>query len=263
MKTNVSKIVRSFKKAASKHSPEILTGIGIAGMITTTVIAVKATPKALDLIARAEEEKFDNGHGGKLKPVEVVKAAWKPYIPAVISGTVSIACLVGANSVNAKRNAALATAYKLSETALLEYKDKVVETIGEKKEKQIREKVAQKKVDDNPLSTSEVVLIGNGQVLFLEPISMRYFKSDIETVRSKINDINERLTTGMEEYISLSQFYDEIGLSHTATSDDLGWNLGRDGQLKVEFPVTKTDKGEPCLMIDYHVSPRYEYYKLI
>ena len=112
-KQNLSKFFKSVKSNVSKHSPEILTGIGIAGMISTTILAVKATPRALDLIAKAEDEKFDNGHGSKLTNIEVVKVAWKPYIPATITGTVSIACLIGASSVNARRNAALysATSY--------------------------------------------------------------------------------------------------------------------------------------------------------
>ena len=172
---------------------------------------------------------------------------------------VSVACLIGASSVSARRNAALATAYQLSTNALNEYKEKVVETLGEKKEKVIREKVAQDKVTNNPVSKSEVVITGRGDVLFLEPVSMRYFTSDIETVRRIINDINYRMTSGMEEYISLSEFYDEIGLSHTSTSDDIGWNLYKDGQLRMDFHPTVAEDGKPCLMLDYNVSPRYNY----
>lgn len=261
-KPNLSKLFKSVKSNVSKHSPEILTGIGIAGMISTTILAVKATPRALDLIAEAEDDKSEYCCE-RLTKIEVVKAAWKPYIPAAITGTVSVACLIGASSVNARRNAALYSAYKLSETALSDYKEKVIETIGEKKEQVVREKIAQKKVDEKPASTSEIIVTGNGNVLFLEPVSQRYFTSDIETIRKIINDLNYRLTTGMEEYISLSEFYDEIGLSHTAISDDIGWNINRDGQIVVDMPATKTDKGEPCLMLDYHVEPRYDYHKLM
>lgn len=242
-----------------KYSPEILTGIGIAGMITTTVLAVKATPKALNLIAEAEDEKFDNGHGDALTKTEVIKAAWKPYIPTAVTCAASIACLVGANSVNSKRNAALMTAYELSKTALTEYKGKVIEEIGEKKEKAIREKIAQDRVDKTPVSSSEVVVVGSGDVLFMEPICGKPFKSDIEYVRKVINDFNYRMTTGREEYISLSEFYDEFGLKHTKASEALGWNLGRDGQIEVEFLAAKTDEGKPCLMLDYTVEPRYDY----
>lgn len=272
-KPNLSNLFKTIKAGTMKHSPEILTGIGIAGMITTTVLAVKATPKALRLIDAKKRDIFDNldpedipGNSTdytevSLTPLEVVKTAWKPYIPAVVTGVASVTCLIGASSVNAKRNAALATAYELSKTALSDYKEKVVETIGEKKEKTIREKVAQKKVDENPSGKSEVIITGNGDVLFLEPASMRYFKSDIESVRKIINDLNYRMTTGMEEYISLSELYDEIGLSHTVTSDDMGWNIYKDGPIDINFPAAKTDKGEPCLMLEYNVSPRYDYSK--
>ena len=255
MKLNINRIMKSTKHFVAKHSPEILTGIGVAGMITTTVLAVRATPKALELI----EEKKDEDAVDELSPLEVVKTAWKPYIPATVTGVVSVACLIGASSANAKRNAALATAYKLSETALSEYREKVIETIGEKKEKGIREKIAQDKVTQNPVSKSEAVITGAGDVLFLEPVSMRYFTSDIEKVRKIINDINYRMTCGMEEYISLSEFYDEIGLTHTSNSDEIGWNLYKDGQIRLDFHPTVAEDGKPCLMLEYGVSPRYRY----
>lgn len=259
-KQKVTQFFKGIQTAVTKKSPEILTGIGIAGMITTTVLAVKATPKALELIESEKESKkeYPDDKPG-LNAVEVVKVAWKPYIPAAVTGVVSVACLIGASSVSARRNAALATAYQLSTNALTEYKDKVVETIGEKKEKGIREKIAQDKVTQNPVSKSEVVITGAGDVLFLEPVSMRYFTSDIESVRKIINDINYRMTCGMEEYISLSEFYDEIGLTHTSNSDEIGWNLYKDGQIGIDFHPTVAEDGKPCLMLDYRVEPRYKY----
>lgn len=263
-KESVTNFFKGIQTTMTKRSPEILTAIGITGMITTTVLAVKATPKALKLIEEAENIKAETtDEPCDLTTVETVKAAWKPYVPAVVTGVVSTACLIGANSIHAKRTAALATAYQLSTTALNEYKDKVIETIGEKKEKAVREKIAQDKVDKHPVNKSEIIVAGPGGVLFMEPVSMRTFTSDIETIRKAINDLNYRLTVGMEEYISLSEFYDEIGLSHTSNSDDLGWNIGRDGQIKIDLLPTTADDGRPCLMLDYMVSPRYDYHKLM
>lgn len=270
-KDNISRLFKTIKIGTMKYSPEILTGIGIAGMITTTVLAVKATPKAMKLIDAKKEEVFNdldpsempgnntNPSDLRLTKMEVVKVAWKPYIPVVVTGVASITCLIGASSVNAKRNAALATAYELSKTALTEYKEKVIETVGEKKEKVIREKIAQDHVDKNPVSSTEVVVVGNGDVLFMEPICGKTFKSDIEYVRKVINDFNYRMTTGAVEYISLSEFYDEFNLKHTGASDVLGWNLGRDGQIEIDFLATKNEDGKPCLMLDYTVEPRYDY----
>ena len=132
----LKKLFYNSKRYLKKEAPTILTFIGATGVIGTAIMAAKATPKALDII---EDKKKELGldQSENLRPVEVMKVAWKPYIPAVITGVTSVACLIGANSVNVRRNAALATAYNLSTTALAEYKDKVIETIGEKKEKVI------------------------------------------------------------------------------------------------------------------------------
>lgn len=254
-KPNLSKAIKNAQRTLSKKSPEILTGLGIAGMITTTVLAVKATPKALKLIEDAQYEKEE-----LLTAPEKIKAAWKPYIPAAISGTVSIACLIGAQSVNAKRNAALAAAYKLSETALTEYRDKVVETIGEKREKTVREKVAQERIEKNPVSQSEVIVTEKGNTLFFEPLSGRYFKSDVESVKKVVNELNKRMIGG-EQYISLSEFYSEIGLSHTQISDDIGWRVDRD-IIEIDYPAIKADDGTPCLSLEYLVRPEYDFDKL-
>ena len=261
-KGSITKFIKSAQKAVTKRSPEILTGLGIAGMVTTTVLAVKATPKALRLLEEKQEELYPESTE-KLKPIEVVKTSWKPYIPAAVMGVASVACLIGASSVSARRNAALATAYQLSTTALSEYKEKVVETIGEKKEQQVRDKIAQDKVNKHPVSSSEVMMLSSDGVMFLEPTSNRYFVKDSkESVREIVNDLNERLTSGMEEYISLSEFYDEIGLSHTEVSDDLGWNIGRDGQIRIDFRPSETANGRLCYVLEYLVVPRYDFARL-
>lgn len=138
-KPNIKAAYNAVKKSTIKHSPEILTGIGIAGMVTTTVMAVRATPKALRLIDSAELKKANETNipyeGHNLSKTEIIKVTWKCYIPVAITGSLSIACLIGASSVNARRNAALATAYSIAETSLKEYQNKVVETIGEKRSK--------------------------------------------------------------------------------------------------------------------------------
>ena len=195
-------IMKEVKMAVSKHSPEILTGLGIAGMITTTVLAVKATPKALELIEDRKDE-LDIYPTEKLSPVETVKATWKCYIPAAVTGVTSIACLIGASSVNYKRNAALTAAYNLSATALKEYKEKVVETVGEKKEKTIRDKVAEEQIKKEPVNQSAIIVSGNGNTRCFDTVTKRRFISDIETIRRIVNDLNARMING-EDYISLS-----------------------------------------------------------
>ena len=174
-KPNLKPILNDARLFVSKRSPEILTGIGIAGMITTTIVAVKATPKALKLI----EKKKTELQVDKLSPIETIKTAWKPYIPAIITGVTSTGCLIGATSLNVRRTAALATAYKLSETALSEYREKVTDYIGERKEKSLRDEIAEDRIQKNPVTKSEVVITDKGKTLCFDPISGRYFYSTI------------------------------------------------------------------------------------
>lgn len=256
----LSKLTRDIRLSLSKHSPEILIGFGIAGMVTTTVLAVKATPKALQLInVRKEELQVDS-----LTPMETVKTTWKCYIPAAVTGAASIACVVGSNSVNAKRNAALATAYKLSETAFTEYRDKVVETIGEKKEHVIRDKVSEEQIKANPINKTEVVVTGKGQTLCFDPLSSRYFYSDLEKIKRAVNKLNYEINTSpfCNQGVTLNDFYDEIGLSGTMTGDSLGWTL-HTGLIDVYPSAQIVDEGEehegePCLVINFTNPPKYD-----
>lgn len=256
-KRNLASIVTSTRQFVSKRSPEILTGIGIAGMISTTVLAVKATPKAMELIeVKKQEEWLD-----ELSPVEMVKVAWKPYIPAIVTCVTSTACLIGASSVSAKRNAALATAYKLSETALAEYREKVIETIGEKKERTVRDKVAEERVKKNPVSKNEVIVTGNGKTLCFDPISGRYFMCSIETIKRAENTLNKQMLHDISGYVSLNEFYDELGLDHTSVGDDLGWNT--DQLIDIDFSSQLNDNGEPSVVLDYLVTPKYDFSKFL
>lgn len=256
-KTNLATISKDIRSFASKRSPEILTGLGIAGMITTSVLAVKATPKALELIEEKKKEEWVD----QLTPLEIVKVAWKPYVPAIVTCVVSTSCLIGASSVNAKRNAALATAYKLSETALSEYKEKVIETIGEKKERVVRDKVAEERVKKNPVSKNEVIITGNGKTLCFDPISGRYFMSSIETIKRAENELNKQMLHDISGYVSVNEFYDELGLDHISIGNELGWNT--DQLIDINFSSQLNDNGEPSVVLDYLVAPKRDYYKFL
>ena len=251
-KSNMTDIIKSVKATISKHSPEILTGIGIAGMVTTTILAVKATPKAIKLIEAEKRAK----HVDALSPVDTIKTVWKCYIPAAMTGASSIACLIGSNAINAKRNAALTTVYTLSEMARNEYKEKVIETIGEKKERTIKEKVDAERIKRDPVSKKEVIITEKGTTLCYDHVFGRYFKSDIDIINRAMNKINREIVINM--YASLNDFYAELGLSPVEMGYDLGWNID-DGTIEIEPSSQLADDGTPCLVIDYSVSPKYNY----
>lgn len=251
-KIKMDGFLRNARATMIKRSPEILTGIGVAGMITTTVLAIKATPKAMRLI---EEEKAAK-NAEMLTIVETVKASWKCYIPTAVTGTLSIACIIGATSTNAKRNAALAAAYKLSETAFTEYKEKVVETIGEKKEQTVKDNVAKAKVEKDPVKTTEIVITDKGETLCYDSISGRYFKSDRNKIENARLLMNNRLIS--QDYVSLSELYSELGLDGTSISDLLGWRLDN-GLIELYYSSQLATDGTPCLVIQYENPPTYDY----
>ena len=275
MNKGMSKFIRGAKISISKHSPEILTGIGIAGMITTTFLAVRATPKALELIEEKKdelnnkqvEERLDKNGDlrdykeiTKLKFPDLFKATWKCYIPAAVTSVVSIACLVGASSVHIKRNAVHDTTYKLSETALTEYKEKVIETIGEKKEEVIRDKVNKDRIEKNPVSKNNVIITDKGNTLCYDHMSGRYFKSDIDKINKAVNVINNLILHDF--YASLNDLYSELGLYTVSLGDKLGWNSDM-GLIEVEFSSQLADDGTPCLVMDFNKAPKYDYDRLI
>lgn len=253
-KVDFKKMFDSAQKIVKKHAPEILTGVGIAGMVTTVVLSVKATPKALMLI---EERKLDLDME-ELPPTEIVKTAWKCYIPPFVTGVMSCACIIGASSVSMRRNAALATAYTLSETALSEYRDKVIETLGEKKDADVRDAIAKDKLDKNPITGNEVVVTERGETLCYEPLSGRYFQSDIDKIKRALNEVNNMLLN--DSYVALNDFYTEIGLGTTKIGDDLGWQIGG-SLIDIHFSTHLAANGEPCLVVDFIKPPAYDYNK--
>lgn len=255
MSGKLTNFINNTKNFLSKHSPEILIGIGVTGMVTSTVLAVKATPKALILLEQAKENK-----GDVLTPVETVKAAWRPYVPAALLSVASISCIIGASAVNTKRNAALATAYAISERSLLTYRDKVIETIGEKKEKEIKDKVAQDAVNEKPVSNSQVIITSKGNTLCMDSITRRYFRSDLDKIKKVVNELNRDMIT--QNYVSLNEFYYAVGLDGIKNGSLLGWNVG-DGLIELHYSTTLAENDEPCIVIDFETAPYYDFDKFL
>lgn len=251
-KLSLKNVANDIKATMVKNTPGILVGVGIVGMAGTTILAVRATPKALALIeAKKRELDVDS-----LTPIETVKTTWKCYLPATVTGVMSTACLIGASSVSARRNAALATAYNLTRVAMNDYKDAVVETIGEKKEQVVRDTVAKNRIERDPVKNTEVIVTERGTTLCYDAVFGRYFRSDIDTIKRAVNELNRSIVSSM--YASLNEFYDEIGLPPIEIGDKLGWNVD-DGQIEVDFSSQLAADGTPCLVISFNVAPDYGY----
>jgi len=248
MNNKITNIINTSKRFLSKYSPEILTGLGLCNMITSTILAVNATPKALELIKDKEKRVND-----KLTNKEIVQTTWKEYLPAVSFGISGIIFIICGCHINSKRSAALASAYAISERTLLTYRDKVIETIGEKKEKVIREKMNQDEINKNPPSKNQVIITSKGNTLIKDSISGRYFRSDLDNIRKVVNELNRCITH--QNYISLNEFYKSIGLDPVKDGDRLGWNID-DGLIELDFDTCLAENDEPCICIDYSRPPK-------
>lgn len=236
-----------------KNSPTIMATLGGAGAVSTAILGIKATPKALLLIEEEVRRKY-SGYNYRVltsKPLlskkEVIKITWHCYIPTMIMGGVTLACIFYGNSLNLKRNAALASMYTLAETTLKEYQNKVVEVVGEKKAKKIEDEVYEEEIKKHPVDISEITITGRGDTLCYERTSGRYFKSDIENIRRVRNNLNELLLS--DGFVKLNELYYELGLPETSIGEYWGWDISK-GQIDIKFSSQLTQHGTPCLVID-------------
>lgn len=247
---NIKTMAKSVWAGAKKHSPEILIGMGIAGAASSVIFAVKATPKAMILL----EEKRQELGVEKLEAKEIIKTAAPVYIPTAVSFGVSVACIVGASSVNARRNAALTAAYTLSESTLRTYRDKVLETVGEDKEREIRQKAAIDQQQSTPEPQTLVVSSAAGQLKCFDSLSGRYFVSTKNEIDKAVNEFNRQLRDDMR--ISLNDWYDLIGLDTNKLGDMLGWDIER-GYVETCYASRLDEDGLPCLVVNYVEPPHY------
>lgn len=253
---NLSQILSRVGKWSSDNSPAILTGLAVTGTIATAYLTGKATVKAVEIMTDYEWRPDDlSTH--ESTPKEVIGLVWKEYLPAVCTGVFSIACMIGANRIGNRRAAAVAAAYAISERAFEEYRNKVIEKFGEKKETSVRDDVAQDRVTKNP-PLLDYVYEETGSVLCCDLFTGRYFLSDMETIRRAENTINYQVNNNY--YASLSDFYEQLGLEKTSMSDDFGWNSDR--LLETKISTTITPSGKPCLTLDFKVMPIRGYSRL-
>ena len=239
--------LRQAGRAINGNSSTILSGASVAGVIATAVLASKASrrvPERLDGLETTRREK--------------IEACWTLYIPAAISGAATIACIVGANQIGLRRNAALLGAYTLADTAFREYKEEVLEQLGAAKERKVTDKIAEKQIAEHPVSDAQVIITGGGDQLCYESLTGRYFKSDIEKIRQSENEINRRMVGG-DMYASLNEFWALVGLASTTIGEELGFNL--DNFVTLVFSSHLADDGRPCLAVGYTKLPIKDYGK--
>lgn len=262
-------------KYLSKNSPTILTGCAIAGAFVAVGLAVKATKPALEHIKEEKSEHRDriiikNGDEREdynltdeeidaiqLKPTEVVKAVWKDYLPTGIALAGTTACIIGAHSISAKRTAAMAALYTMSEQALKDYKDKAEEIVGKKKAREITDAAAEEQLRRVPYNPSIMGFICKpGEVPCLDRSTQRYWPCNYDRLNAAQDRLKARVYAG--ERITLNDFYYEVGLDGVDGGDDRGWCV--ENELELELTSSLTSEGTPVLAVGFRNHPTAWYY---
>lgn len=241
----------------TKALPTVLSVVSVVGLTATVVTAVRATPKAVKILEDRTAEKGDD-----LTVRETVKATWKCYIPAVAIGAGTVACILGANALNRKMQASLASAYALVSNAYGRYKSKVVELYGKDAHDKIISSIAAEKSNAMPITAGSFIRNScldfdekEEEILFYDAFSDRYFTSTISKVLQAEYHLNRNyaLAGGVE----VNQFYDFLGISRVDEGGVVGWSC-YDGEIQwIDFDhkKTTTDDGLEVYIIEMIFEP--------
>ena len=241
------------KTLAGRYGPEIYVGAGIGLSILTAIMVAKETPKALRLQEEIEETE-DREATVKEKAIILGKTYW----PAICTGAASIFFIISGHHIQYKRTAAATAAYLLAQDSLKNFTDKVTEEIGEKKVRDIKDKISKEKIFDNPVNDDVVIRTSNGDTLCFDAIAGRYFYSSAEAIRKAENEMNKRMLR--DNFISLNEFYLELDLPPIKYGDELGWDVNLEGATEIDFSSHLNSNNQPCLVIDSDICPRWHLY---
>lgn len=252
-------LIKNLQQATVRNSPAILTALGAVGVGATAYLAGRATYRAINTLDSAEIQRA-LGSGDDFDQEFTLKEksnlVWKHYIPPVAVGVLSVTAIIGANRIGARRAAAVATAYAIVEKAAVEYREKVVEVLGQDKEQKLRDEIQAKRIEDLPERVGTMVILGGKQLCY-DSFSDRPFESSMEEIKHGINRANHQLLN--EGYISLTDYYGHIGVERTKFSDEVGWDS--DNLIDVHFTSTLMSDGRTALTCDLRRDPVPDYRK--
>lgn len=244
----MNRLLNSSKLFLKRNSSTILTCAGAVGLIATTVTAVKATPKAVLLLEEAKKEK-----GEDLTKLEIVQTAGPVYIPSIVLGVSTLACMFGANILNKRGQASLMSGYALLDSAYKDYKNKVDELYGEEAGANVRAGIAKDKYEENPIEVS-----GDNR-LYYDFYSGRYFEATPAFVKNAEYEFNRALV--MDDCIYLNEWYHMLDLEPLEHGLSFGWSTCANSEMYwqtwVDFHHEKVtmDDGLECTIISFMQEP--------
>ena len=253
---------------AKENATILLTAGGVVGTVATAVLAGRAGFKTSEILAseKARRAAEVNTIEGITDPKELISPedmtltkteklmlVGPQFVPPVLIGGLTIGSIIMSHRMSSAKIAGLAAAYGLAERNLSEYKEKVSEKLTGPKKTAIDDEIAQDRV--NRTSGSEVVIVGDGEVLCFDEPTGRYFRSTMENIKSAVNATNGEILN--HDYAQATLFYEEIGLPATTWTDEVGWN--RDQLLELKYSTVLAENNKPCIAIDFAVLPKLDY----
>lgn len=252
---NLNKIGSALKR----HAPEILTALAVVGLGGTAYLSSKAGYKAGVQVVSEFSNRVENAEADEevlpLSAKEIVQETWKFYIPVAVVGTATAIAIIGSNRISAKQQVALISAAAISERALSEYQQKLVETTSKSKERKIRDDIAQDQVNEKQEELNKLTLQKDGDVLVIEMHTRQTFVSNAEKIHRAENDAN-RISIH-EGYISLNTFLEKLGLPTSDAGEVVGWSNIKPLEVVIGGATTPDEK--PVLTIDYRTPPSVTY----
>lgn len=243
------------------NAPTILTFASAAGVVVTSVLTVKATIKAVELVNEAECAKEE-----PLTKTEIIKVAGPCYIPSVFVGVSTIACIFSANVLNKHQQAALVSAYALVDNSFKDYKNKLKELYGEETHNNIVDSLAVEKAKQIDIwsegcfsNCNLAIEDGSSEPrLFYDEYSGRYFESTIERVMNAEYHLNRNYI--LRGDASLNELYEFLGLEKTDYGDAVGWCCCNEIYW-IDFNHRKTvfDDGLECYILEMPLGPSANY----
>lgn len=254
MNVNIAPYISDIKKFAAKHSPEIMTAVGVIFMVGAVIVTGKNTPDAVEALERAKaKSELD-----KVEPKEIVKIAAKYYLPTVAMTVAGVGLITGASITNYKRNMALANACAFSEQALFNYKTAVAQSVTNAKQEEILAKEAENDISKHPSDEARIINTHHGDTLCHETITGQWFRSSMQYIQKVINETTQRMQE--ECCVSYNDFLYALGLDENEAGEALGWSVYKNqGVIKPHFSSILDEQGVPCLVLSFINNPTAQY----
>jgi len=225
-----------------KHLTKILAGCAI----TSEAIAMYFMHKEAPVVHEKLKQLPENATA-----VDKIKTAAPVYLPAFLMMLTSMGCIVGGTIYGDRQQALLASLYSASEVALANYQKKVVEKLGADKAQELHDDIAKDLIAQRPVNDLNIYATGKGDQLFYDTLSGRYFTSTKNEVEQAEIRYNKKIISQM--WLSVNDWYDELGLEHIGLGETWGWNV--DHLLELGYSAQATNDGRTCWVIGYYGYP--------